>query len=86
MEIHFISYYLKRRQREQFNLFLANNMDAAHFVFEGFLPAKGAAREQRLKELATETRTIIFYESPHRIEDLISQLIAACGALRTGAP
>lgn len=37
------------------------------FVFEGFLPHKGAARRERLQELACEPRTLIFYESSHRI-------------------
>jgi 16S rRNA (cytidine1402-2'-O)-methyltransferase len=36
------------------------------FVFEGFLPHK-KGRQTRLKELATETRTIVFYESPYRL-------------------
>jgi 16S rRNA (cytidine1402-2'-O)-methyltransferase len=37
------------------------------FCFEGFLPAKAAAREQRLTELSKESRTLVFYEAPHRI-------------------
>ena len=37
------------------------------FIFEGFLPAKGAARKKRLKEFLRDERTIIFYESPHRV-------------------
>ena len=37
------------------------------FVFEGFLPAKQTARRHRLEALSTETRTLIFYESSHRI-------------------
>ncbi|MFZ2314551.1 MAG: 16S rRNA (cytidine(1402)-2'-O)-methyltransferase [Gammaproteobacteria bacterium] len=37
------------------------------FVFEGFLPAKAEARRNRLKALLHETRTIIFYEAPHRL-------------------
>ena len=37
------------------------------FVFEGFLPAKQTARRHRLEALSAETRTLIFYESSHRI-------------------
>jgi 16S rRNA (cytidine1402-2'-O)-methyltransferase len=37
------------------------------FIFEGFLPAKAGARRARLGELGAETRTLIFYESSHRI-------------------
>ena len=41
------------------------------FVFEGFLPAKSAARLQRLQKLRHESRTLIFYEAPHRIVEMI---------------
>lgn len=37
------------------------------FVFEGFLPSKQAARQKRLQELMLESRTLVFYEAPHRI-------------------
>jgi 16S rRNA (cytidine1402-2'-O)-methyltransferase len=43
------------------------------FVFEGFLPQK-KGRQKKLKELATEERTIVLYESSHRIEKLIGEL------------
>lgn len=45
-----------------------------HFVFEGFLPAKGEVRKKRLQQLVKEARTIIFYESVHRIVNLIDLL------------
>ena len=41
------------------------------FVFEGFLPAKSAARQQRLEKLKDDTRTVIFYEAPHRIIEML---------------
>lgn len=49
---------------------VASGLPTDRFVFEGFLPVKSAARQQRLKELAEEVRTIIFYEAPHRVENL----------------
>ena len=52
------------------------------FVFEGFLPAKGNARRERLHALASEPRTLIFYESAHRIEEALDDAVAAFGAER----
>ena len=44
------------------------------FIFEGFLPHK-KGRQTRLKELSTEERTIIFYESPHRLLKTLEQML-----------
>lgn len=52
------------------------------FVFEGFLPARGAARQARLAALADETRTLIFYESPRRVADALADFAAAFGGAR----
>ncbi|HET8897904.1 MAG TPA: 16S rRNA (cytidine(1402)-2'-O)-methyltransferase [Rhodanobacteraceae bacterium] len=52
------------------------------FVFEGFLPPKSAARRSRLEHLAAESRTLIFYESSHRIVDCADDLVAVFGAER----
>ena len=52
------------------------------FVFEGFLPAKGAARREHLTTLVAEPRTLIFYESSHRIVDMLADLVAVFGAQR----
>ena len=49
------------------------------FCFEGFLPAKGEARRRRLKALATESRTLIFLESAHRIESMAADLARVLG-------
>ncbi|HEU4813586.1 MAG TPA: 16S rRNA (cytidine(1402)-2'-O)-methyltransferase [Xanthomonadaceae bacterium] len=52
------------------------------FAFEGFLPAKGNARRDRLQRLASESRTLVFYESSHRIEATLADLCGAFGADR----
>jgi 16S rRNA (cytidine1402-2'-O)-methyltransferase len=51
------------------------------FVFEGFLPVK-KGRQTRLKFLAEETRTMIFYESPHKILKTLSNFVEYFGADR----
>ncbi|HXQ64485.1 MAG TPA: 16S rRNA (cytidine(1402)-2'-O)-methyltransferase [Steroidobacteraceae bacterium] len=52
------------------------------FAFEGFLPARGPKRRARLAELATELRTLVLYESPHRLADTLADLAAAFGEER----
>ena len=52
------------------------------FVFEGFLPARTAAREQRMQELAGEPRTLVFYESRHRIIAFLDSLNKTFGSQR----
>jgi 16S rRNA (cytidine1402-2'-O)-methyltransferase len=52
------------------------------FVFEGFLPAKGAARRERLTKLASEPRTLMFYESGHRIEETLVDMAGTLGEAR----
>ncbi len=52
------------------------------FVFEGFLPAKHTARLKRLRELAGEERTLIFYEAPHKIIKTVDDMLAVFGDRR----
>lgn len=52
------------------------------FVFEGFLPRKGRERTDRLAEVASERRTVVFYESPQRVIKTIADLIEVCGGDR----
>jgi 16S rRNA (cytidine1402-2'-O)-methyltransferase len=52
------------------------------FCFEGFLPAKAGARRERLRALAREPRTLVFYETGHRIEESLEDFIAAFGGSR----
>lgn len=44
-----------------------SGLDTSRFVFEGFLPSSGKSRKDRLAFLQKESRTMIFYEAPHRI-------------------
>lgn len=60
-------------------------MPSDRFVFEGFLPAKAAARRERLAALAGETRTLVFYEASHRIGDTLSDAVTAFGRERPAA-
>ena len=52
------------------------------FVFEGFLPPKVAARRSRLQELAGDARTLIFYESSHRVAESLADMRDVFGAAR----
>ena len=52
------------------------------FCFEGFLPAKAKARRDALAAVATESRTVVFYESVHRIEDSLTDMIGVFGGER----
>jgi 16S rRNA (cytidine1402-2'-O)-methyltransferase len=52
------------------------------FVFEGFLPARPAARRKRLAALSGEHRTLVFFESSHRIEASLADLAEAFGGTR----
>ena len=52
------------------------------FCFEGFLPARGAARRQRLKSLEQESRTLVIYESPHRVRETLEDCVTAFGEAR----
>jgi 16S rRNA (cytidine1402-2'-O)-methyltransferase len=52
------------------------------FCFEGFLPARTAARRERLQQLMREPRTLVFYESAHRIEEALADLITVFGGER----
>ena len=60
---------------------LKSGFGAERFAFEGFLPVK-KGRQTRLRELAGESRTLIFYESPHRIVKTLTQLAEVFGADR----
>ncbi|WP_432456033.1 MULTISPECIES: 16S rRNA (cytidine(1402)-2'-O)-methyltransferase [unclassified Agarivorans] len=52
------------------------------FLYEGFLPAKSNARQARLAELRQEVRTVVFYESPHRIVESLKDIVQCLGEER----
>jgi len=55
-----------------------SGLPSDRFVFEGFLPPK-KGRQKRLEQLATEPRTVVLYESPHKLVKTLSQLVAVFG-------
>jgi len=57
----------------------AAGLPTDRFVFEGFLPARGKDRQQRLESLPSEPRTLIFYESPHRLRVTLQDLADSLG-------
>ena len=57
----------------------AAGLPTDRFCFEGFLPAKKKGRRDALAELANETRTMVFYESVHRIADCLADMVVAFG-------
>jgi 16S rRNA (cytidine1402-2'-O)-methyltransferase len=61
-------------------LLSASGLPTDRFVFEGFLPVKSGRRKRRLEELAEETRTMVFYESPHRLEKTLAMMVEVFGA------
>jgi 16S rRNA (cytidine1402-2'-O)-methyltransferase len=52
------------------------------FTFEGFLPARSAARRAQLETLAAEARTLVFYEAPHRVRETLEDMARIFGADR----
>ncbi|MBW4645115.1 MAG: 16S rRNA (cytidine(1402)-2'-O)-methyltransferase [Goleter apudmare HA4340-LM2] len=60
----------------------ASGLPTDRFVFEGFLPAKSQQRREHLESLQAESRTLIFYESPHRLRDTLQDLAEILGSDR----
>jgi 16S rRNA (cytidine1402-2'-O)-methyltransferase len=60
----------------------ASGLPTDRFVFEGFLPAKGQERRDRLETLRTEPRTLVLYEAPHRLQQTLQDLSTPFGPER----
>jgi 16S rRNA (cytidine1402-2'-O)-methyltransferase len=61
---------------------VVSGLPSGRFAFEGFLPRKGSGRGDRLAAVATEPRTIVLYEAPHRLVRTLGDLASACGGSR----
>lgn len=61
---------------------IISGLSTRSFCFEGFLPANKKEKREKLQQLAEETRTIILYESPHRIKDTLGELQQYLGQRR----
>ena len=61
----------------------AAGLPSDRFIFEGFLPAKGQERRDRIEALRSESRTIVFYESPHRLRQTLQDFAETFGKLRS---
>ena len=62
-----------------------SGLPSDRFVFEGFLPRTGSHRRSRLRELAAEPRTLVFFEAPHRITGMLADAAATFGDERPAA-
>ena len=61
---------------------VSSGLPSDRFCFEGFLPAKGRGRRERVAQIVCETRTTVIYEAPHRLLTLLEELQEHCGAER----
>lgn len=61
----------------------ASGLPTDRFCFEGFLPAKGSERYERLAALQSETRTMVLYEAPHRLRQMLQDLADTFGIQRS---
>jgi len=60
-------------------------MPVDRFCFEGFLPRKAGERRSRIAELSAESRTMVFFEAPHRLPDMLAALADGFGDARAAA-
>ena len=61
---------------------VGSGLETAKFAFEGFLDRDKKVRRNQLEELKEERRTIIFYESPHRLKDTLKDMLKVLGNRR----
>ena len=56
-----------------------SGLDSRRFIFEGFLPTDKKEKAQVLKSIEKETRTVIFYEAPHRLKTTLKEIFESTG-------
>ena len=61
------------------NALISSSLDTNHFYFHGFLPAKEGEARRELEAIKNKEETLIFYESPHRIESTIKLMLSTLG-------
>lgn len=61
------------------NALVSSTMDTSHFYFHGFLPAKEGEARKELESIKAKRETLVFYESPHRIEGTIKLMLSVLG-------
>ncbi len=58
---------------------VVSGLPSDSFVFEGFLPRRAGERKRRLEELATQRRTLVFFEAPHRLDKTLADMLEVLG-------
>jgi 16S rRNA (cytidine1402-2'-O)-methyltransferase len=58
---------------------VSSGLPSGRFCFEGFLPARAGQRRARLQELSAEERTLVLFEAPHRLLELLDDLLTTLG-------
>ena len=66
------------------NALVLSGAPSDRFIFEGYLPVKAGARKKRIKEILDERRTVIFYESPHRLVKSLQDMQEILGDREVG--
>jgi 16S rRNA (cytidine1402-2'-O)-methyltransferase len=61
-------------------LLSASGLPADRYVFDGFLPHRAGERRRRLRELRNESRTVVFFETPHRIRQALEDVTSVIGS------
>ena len=59
-----------------------SGLSVGRFIFDGFVPRKAGQRQKWLESLRSESRAVVFFESPHRLAETLAQAVEVLGAER----